>query len=241
MQISGTESSQQPQAPTYESAIKPDESPLWPRHLVDLFIRPRQFFSDHLALGRAPYVILVTWCFGIANAIDRIDQESLRAEFGRPRPGWESMGPYLYESWGSYWVAVLAYGMLAGVMLWYLGGWWYALRLRWSGAVDPDKKLARLLYVYSSFIMTGPTVVYALIQTLRHENYLAAYSSDDMLALIFLVFPFWSIACSYIGVRTLFDVKKGKALTWFAVLPTIVYLLAFGVFAALFAFLQPAS
>jgi hypothetical protein len=133
-----------PHMPDHEAAIRPAQSPLWPQHLVDLFIRPRQFFAGQLALGKTPYVLFVTWCFGIATAIDRIDQEILRADMGAARAGWDSMAPVLVGSWAGYWATILAYGAVSGLMIWYLGGWWYAKRLSWSGAKDPDHRLARL-------------------------------------------------------------------------------------------------
>ena len=47
---------------------------------------------------------------------------------------------------------------------------------------------------------------------------------------------FWSIAISYAGVTTLFLVTKWKARLWFVALPTLVYMLAFGLIIAMFTF-----
>ena len=63
-----------------------------------------------------------------------------------------------------------------------------------------------------------------------------AYASDEMYSMVTLVFPFWSLVTSYIGVRSLFDVIKWRALLWFLILPGILYFLAFGLLALLFAF-----
>jgi hypothetical protein len=46
--------------PDLPQAIGPGPSPFWPQHLIDLFVRPTRFFVGHLALGRTPYVVLVT-------------------------------------------------------------------------------------------------------------------------------------------------------------------------------------
>jgi len=183
-------------------SIDPAPSPLWPRHLVDLFVRPRSFFSRNLALGHTPSVVLVTWCYGISNAIDRVDTELLRSELGRPRPGWELLGPLVAESWLGFWLWILAGGALGGLFLWWVGGWWYRLRLRWSGAAAPDKRLARLLLVYSSFVFAGPAVVAAVIRTLAYPNYAAAYAAEEWFSVLPIIFPFWSIATSYVGVTT---------------------------------------
>jgi hypothetical protein len=106
--------------------------------------------------------------------------------------------------------------------------------LSWSGAKDPDHRLARLVYVYASFVAAGPTVAYTLAITLVYENYQAAFLADELYSMLLLVFPFWSVVCSYIGVRTLFDVKRGPALVWFAILPSLLYVFAFGLIAVIF-------
>src|SRR5690349_16280716 len=77
-------------------------SPLWPRHLADLFLRPRRFFTDQLALGKTPYAVLVAWCYGVSASIDRLDQELIRAELGKPRPGWENLAPYVVDWWPGF-------------------------------------------------------------------------------------------------------------------------------------------
>jgi hypothetical protein len=204
-----------------------------------LFVRPGKFFSSQLALGRTPYAVLVTWCYGISSAIDRVDTELMRAELGRARPAWEELAPHVAESWLGFWGWVLASGAFGGLLLWWIGGWWYRTRTRWSGASNPDRHLSRLVFVYSSFVFAGPAVAFVLLQTLLYPNYAAAYASDEGFSLLLLVFPFWSISTSYIGVTTLFDVSIWKARVWFVFLPLLAYLAVFGLLAALFAFFAP--
>ncbi len=224
-------------SPELPPPITAGTSPLWPQHLIDLFLRPRSFFSGQLALGSTPYVVLVTWCYGISNAIDRIDTEIVRAELGRPRPFWDQMAPYIVDSWQGFWLWVLGSGAFGGLLLWWIGGWWYRVRIRWSGVPDPDKRMARLLFVYSSFVIAGPAVLWTVLQTLLYPNYAVAYAADEWFWLALLVFAFWSIGTSYIGVRTLFPVTASRALAWFVVLPIAAYVMVFGLVATLIGFL----
>lgn len=60
---------------TLPQEVGPGPSPLSPKNLVDLFIRPRSSFSKRLALGDERSLLLVAWCFGAANVINRIDTE----------------------------------------------------------------------------------------------------------------------------------------------------------------------
>ena len=214
--------------------IQPQASPLWPQHLIDVFIRPRQFFSGQLALGKTPYVLFVTWCYGIANVIDRLDQKMMRSEFGGARSGWEQLGPMITESWLMYWAWVLVFGAISGVFLWLVGGWWYRVRLQWSGARAPDKQLARLVFVYAAFVHAGPTVALTLGYTMAYANYAQAYAAEEFYSLLMLVFPFWSLVTSYIGTRTMFAVSRWKARIWFVILPGALYILVFGLLAAIF-------
>lgn len=145
------------------------------------------------------------------------------------------------ESWLGFWILVLGAGALSGVFLWWVGGWWFALRLRWSGAADPDRRLARLVMAYSAFIFSGPTVAAAAIYTLVYRSYAAAYASDELYSLALMIFPFWSVVVSYRGVRSLFEVGAWRSRIWFLILPLAVYVIAFGALAAVFAFFDPAQ
>ena len=165
----------------------------------------------------------------------------MRAELGRPRPGWERLAPYVAESWVGFWLWVLAAGALGSLFLWWVGGWWYRIRLRWSGAVGPDKRLARLLFVYASFVLAGPAVAVAVIQTAVYPDYATAYATEDWFSLAVIIFPFWSISSSYLGATTLFQLTKWKARVWFVVFPVLVYLFAFGLVAALFSLMGEAA
>ncbi|HXV59544.1 MAG TPA: hypothetical protein VEK15_02535, partial [Vicinamibacteria bacterium] len=167
-------------------------SPLLPKHLAELFVSPRSFFSGRPALEHSPAVLLVGWFYGMANAIERVAMELLRSELGRPRPAWEILRPFVAEQWAGFWLWVLVSGALGGIFLWWVGGWWYHLRLRWSGARDPDKRLARLTLVYSSFVFAGPAVIAAIIQTLVYSNYATAYAAGEWFSLVLTLFLFWS-------------------------------------------------
>ncbi|MFC1851984.1 hypothetical protein ACFL27_17465 [candidate division CSSED10-310 bacterium] len=209
--------------------IEPQASPLLPRNVVDLFIHPTKFFSSQIAIGKKPYFYFVTWCYGICHIIDRIDRNILRSNLGRPRQGWEVLGPYLTESWPDFWAFVLITGALAGLILWSIGGWWYHVRLHWSGHSRPDPKLARLVFIYSSFVMALPTILVTLVQTVIYGNYQEAFSADELWSSFVLLFPFWSSLVSYKGAMTLFELNRARALMWFVILPFIVYFFAFGI------------
>ncbi len=204
--------------------IVPEGTPLLPQHLVDIFFRPGHFFSSQLALGKTPYVIFVTWMLGLASAIDRVDQEMMKVDLGTARA--HNIADLVGASWLSYWGFVLAIGACSGVFLWYLGGWWYKVRVGWSGETDPDPKTARLVYVYASFVAAMPAVLLMVAWTLMFQDYATAWADESLWPVAILIFPFWSCYASYRGVTSVFDVSTGKAFVWFALLPGVIYSLA---------------
>jgi hypothetical protein len=117
------------------------------------------------------------------------------------------------------------------------------VRVRWSGVAAPDRRLARLVMAYSAFVHSAPLVVATAISTFFFASYAEAFDADESYSLVLLAFPFWSAVTSYSGVRSVFGVSGWRPRLWFLILPCLLYLVAFGVLAAVFAFLgeQPAA
>lgn len=213
--------------PELPPAIGPGPSPFWPQHLVDLLLRPTRFFTDQLALGRTPYVVLVTWALGVSAAIDRIDTQIIQAELRNDPARWEILESFI-GTWPRLWAFVLVGGLVAGVLYWWIGGWWCRVRLHWSGAESPDKRLARLLLIYSSFVFSGPVLLSLVGKTLLYPSYLAAYKSDAAFSILVLFMLFWSFFTTYKGALALFPVSRRRAQLWFIALPALFYFLLMG-------------
>jgi hypothetical protein len=203
-------------------------------NLSDLFFRPTLFFKSQIAIGKLPYLFFITWIVGISGAMDRIDKQLLKASAGNSAALETFMGK-IVDSWTAFWIFVMLMGAVSGYFLWLFGGWWYNTRLKICGVVNHDKKNGRIVYIYTSFVYALPCVLTSIIQTFLYANYRDAYNSDSLLTMLLLVFPFWAVINSYKAVNTVFETKKGKAKLWFLILPIIVYILVFGVVAALFA------
>ena len=211
-------------------------TPIWQELVIELFFQPGKFFSDLSILMQTKYVVPVTWVFGLSQAIDKIDEELLKADLGSSSARSEFIIPFI-DTWTNYWAFILVYGTISALFLWWIGGWWYRIRLEWSGAKDPDHRLARVVYIYASFVVAAPSVIIALIQTSMYDNYLQSYNSGDLWTSIIILFLFWSLVTSYIGVRTTFTVSRWKARTWFIILPGLLYFLILGGAVLLFMFM----
>lgn len=199
-------------------------SPLHPTNLFVLFTHPSRFFSNHSWLAGRFELIAVTWLAGILAVQDRIDMKLLSS-------GTADLAHNLGNSWSSYFGFSIFMGIISAVLLWFIAGWWYQVRLELSGAKSVPIKHARAVYQYQNLVQTLPSLVFIVIISMQYPNYLAYWYEDPGLsAMLLLLFPFWSCFTSYRAART-FSVSKSKARVWFFVLPVLFYtvvLLGFG-------------
>lgn len=216
-------------------------TPLTPAGVAQLLFRPSRFFDLELHARHGPTLVAIAWLAGMDVTIGRIDQAVLRSQMGMFRPGLGPASAALMDSWLVYWTSVAVLGALSGLLVWYLGGWWYRTRLRWSGAERPDPDLARRTFLYATLIGSAPSLLWSLAATLRFPDYASTWDDQSILGIVLLVFPFWSVVVSYRGVRSRFAVGRWRALVWFLILPVLVYALILGVVATLAALATPAS
>lgn len=226
----------QEQVRTYDDIDYDKGKALSLTHLVDLFIRPKRFFQSQIALGKTPYIAMIALVVGISNIIDRIDQQLLKTQYGNSTG---LLGPIgaIVDSWIAFWALLFVLGGIGAYFLWLMGGWWYNVRLEWCEAKRHEEKTGRIVYIYTSFIFALPSVLLVLGQTFFYPNYRAAFTAETLWPTALLIFPFWAVVNSYKAVNTVFEPNRKKAKIWFLILPIIVYIIAFGVFATLFAFL----
>jgi hypothetical protein len=214
-------------------------SPLSPAALRDLFFRPAKFFREHsLDAGDGMWA---AWAVGLAIAIERIDQGMARSELGASSPGWDALSPFIANSWPGFWLFAILMGAVGGALAWVIGGWWYHRRIRWSGVPDADRTEARRVYIFTSLVAAVPIVTYAMLATVVYPDYSAAWYDDEIWSGLLLIFPFWSVAVSYRGVRARFPIRAGPARIWFAIFPVLFYVVMIGVIGLLFSFVQDST
>ncbi len=204
-------------------AIQP-EGMHWSMWLVHLYLRPKQFFETFALRSVPPLTVLTSWLFGMGGVIDRIETRVLLSHRQ------EEVYAAIRSSWGIYWAVVVVLGALGGAFFYGVGGWWYKVRVRWSGAAEPDMPLVRRVYIYSAQTWAVPALFYALWETHRFDSPVAAAQATDIASLVgawaVVLAVYWSVYVSYRGVRTVFPVRLWLARLWFGILPTVVYTLA---------------
>ena len=114
----------------------------------------------------------------------------------------------LLVAWDRYWLFCVILGAVSGLLYFAVGGWWYRVRLKWSGANQPDPGLARRVYLFASQVHAIPALIYTVWETGHYESPAAAWEGDDWGGVALIVFLFWSVYASYRGVRTVFTISS---------------------------------
>jgi hypothetical protein len=188
--------------------------------LASLYFRPSRLFADITPLKAKPTFLVVAWIAGIASAIDRFDINMVRSDLaGRGAPA-----AALMDSWLAFWPFILVVGAVYAALVWLIGGWWYRVRLKWSGEANPEPFAARIVYIHQDLITGLPAVLATVVQTFVFESYRAAWASDEAWSGLLVIFIVWSCIASYKAVRAAFAVGKWKARFWFLILPLGFYL-----------------
>jgi hypothetical protein len=180
--------------------------------LWQLFVRPSSFFTNRALLDRDAPALGAAYLLGVLQVADGVVGRADSSTLGR--------------TWLALWAAALLLGPLAAALYWWIGGLWFQLRLRWSGAGGADGRLARLLLMNGSLVYGLPALGALLLATLLHASPAAALQSVWLYAAAEVVFWPWSCVTLYRGALTLFPVKRGRAAFWLLALPMTVWCLS---------------
>ncbi len=177
-----------------------------------------KFAQEHLVTKNPKYLLLAIWVMGIGTAADRLTSSNS-------------------STWGEVWAIAIFGGILSGALAYFIGGWFYHVRVGWSkgtGTIDT----ARNIYTFSSLPIALAGIGSLFFNHLAYgSDYFDTYSSDAssvdvIFGLLALAAIAYSIYISYRGVRDVMHVKKGLGIFWFVVAPAIFYVLI--VFSAIF-------
>ncbi|MGP1345925.1 MAG: hypothetical protein ACTS3F_04550 [Phycisphaerales bacterium] len=191
-----------------------------------LYFRPDVFFRHFIRNHYAAITFLCCWVLGMAHVWDRLMQRAMTGRLDEEIGG----------SWGVVWLLIGLVGLLGGALRYFIGGWWYRVRLGWCGHKGSDPKIARRVYIYASMIVGLPAFALLLNGWVSQPTPAAAAVHESWLDVLMVLFPFWSVVASFVGVRTVFKVRTGPAVVWFLVLPMLVYSLAIVALALLLVF-----
>ena len=202
--------------------------------LFNLYVRPRRFAAQvEDAVDDTYWTLFFAWLVGIVSTVERIDTRISQSELAGRSVPFLSL-EWINSSWFNYWILVCIGGVISGVFFWFLAGWWYQLRLRFSGAMNVSATTARALSTWQFAAAAIPALAAILFDTFVETSYLSARENATSLSYVLLIPVFWSIWTSYSLATATHHLKKWPGLGWFVLLPAVFYLVVFGFFAALF-------
>ncbi len=194
------------------------ESAIHPQRILQLFMRPKQYFQDLTQLDGSK-IYLLAYLLGVFLVMDRIDTQIIKIQMMQGH-GYIND---LINHWLNYWGFILIVGMVVSLIAWHLYGWWYEIRLQWSGVTKPDKMLAKQVNVLQWMIFVIPILLVTIVQTFVYKNYYAAYNADETWTVIIsLLMMVYSCVVSFIAAKTIFQVNRW-GIFWFLILPLLFY------------------
>ena len=201
-----------------------------------LYFRPSQFFLDTNLLQKRWLIVLATAFYSVIVVFERIEQKVIRYDMVNVPESKEALLNTIVTSWFVFWSVSLVIGFLFAWLIWWIGGWFYNLRIKWCGAGQFNRELGRTIYVISNMVYALPVAIGMLIVTICYKDYLSFYSEDYIFSIVAMVFVVWSLIASYKAVATNFKVKRWLAIWWFIAAPIIVniLILSFYVFVSLY-------
>ena len=204
------------------SEVHPTNFPWTASAFTDLLLRPERFFRVLLDHKLASFPFLVIWIQGMAATVDRINSRQIIHQLSMTTGSLQG----LLTNWAALWGSVIFGGLLAGLLIWVIGGLFYRIRLRFCGVRGVDPGVARRVYIYAQFVWAAPLMIWLALVTLTYPDYQAA-NAEAPLAWSLSATLFWSIWVSYRGAVGCFPVARGRARFWFLILPMSFYLLIF--------------
>lgn len=196
--------------------------------LRDLYLAPQRFFRT-VRLDGHPAWLGAAWICGVSAAMDKVDQQALKADLNS-----QSMSNPIGDSWLYYWLLVLFIGTAWAAFRWYVGGWWYTKRLEWSRVDEVDPRTAYLTYTWAGLVVALPAILAGIALTMLYPSYRVAWEEETWLSTAVTGFLFWSIFTSWRGANTVFGARGIRSYLWFLILPAVLYVAIFATVIAAF-------
>jgi hypothetical protein len=197
----------------------------WEINFIDfwsnLFLRPKKFFKKYYSEEKKwmPFFNIAAVIFGFWYWLDYVERKLDKL-----------MEAWMISGWTEYLIFAILWGALWGVLSYFIWGWFYNMRIKFSkGTKDIDKW--RQLNMYSSIPIYTYLIIVTIIEIFIYNDfndYINNYSENiaiTMVVLWLLMMYYW-IYVSYSWVTTITDIEKKRWRIWFLILPVLFYTLA---------------
>ena len=135
-------------------------------------------------------------------------------------------------TWKSYWISGAICGSAAGLISCYLGGWWFDVRVGWTGG-RRDFHRSQFLNLSTSLPPCLATVLWEVSSSMRNAEPIPFYYLDMMgmlTATVLIFMTFYSVFLRFLAVCRDLQARRVTAGVWFLALPAAYYLAVFAPF-----------
>lgn len=202
------------------AAVAPAQAAEPPRstRLLHLLLRPRVFFQHLPRAHSVWFPIAAAWIAGVATAMEMVTAKI------PGKSGFETLD----SSWTTFWLVCLLGGVARGVIVYFVGGWWYRVLLRFSGERESNHLLARRVNVYAQQFAAVAVLAYMGWQTFAYPSPVVAANSGDFGWLFVIAAMLWSIYAGYVGAGVCFNTRPWPRRMLFGALPLALLVLSLG-------------
>jgi len=185
------------------------------RFIKAFFKTYKNFLKTYAPADKAPFLYILIWLMGMANVIEKFELKSVLK------------GRYLVEDWFTLWIIILAFGVINGLLSYWIGGAIYHLRVLLSGG-RRDFRASRRIFVYARLPMFFITILLTIVETAVYGNKYFTESTHDLLDLMIICLStlaiIYALVLSYKGVRFVQNTKRLRSIFFFILLPAAFYL-----------------
>jgi len=185
---------------------------------INLYFETESFFRSHFRSGNFPYFVLVLSLVGISLGATMVDEIAVVTRV--------SLNGFVLSSfnhWLSYWAITIPIGIGLATAWFYIGGWFYDLRVRLSGGKS-DIETSRFINLYTMAVPSCFLIMLVTLRTAVEEAPMPhlVYSPVHTFGFTVLFFlSAWSIVVSFWSVITHFKINTVSAVAWFLVVPML--------------------
>ena len=192
------------------------------------FFRPSKFTRSFGVHAPGWLMFFIIWIVGASQIVESFEKKVVLG----------SSRPWFPESWFEIALIAVLAGIIRGGFVFWLGGYWYRLRLAMCGVHDASWSMTGRVYmiagiakhlVFFLIVICGATLHTTFLNYIQDQSTVFALTSAGVL----IVLEIWSSCTLYYATKSVFDVKVIWAIVWFLVLPIFLRLIGIAVLVGL--------
>lgn len=175
-------------------------NPLSPKSLYYLFFQPTKLFAPNVSIKYNFWIVFLAFLVSIFSIFINIyfikDISKIFLQFGNK--------------------VFFIYVLTSYIFIWYVLGYFFNLRLKWTGITNFNKIESKILMLYTDFV----NLFFSLITDfIFYKNHVI---NENSLYFLFSLFIYiYSCFITYLAIKNKYNIFNIKSFFWFVLFPTI--------------------